>query len=104
LRNLLLGENNNLKNRDMHISGTLAAPKCQNKVENVTLDVTLDEMQVLNLLSNDGKLTQEEIAKLIDKSSRTVKRITDSLQEKKYIERVGGKRFGYWKVNNCSKL
>ncbi len=57
-------------------------------------------MQVLNLLRNDGKLTQEEIAKLIDKSSRTVKRITDSLQEKKYIERVGGKRFGYWKVNS----
>jgi fido (protein-threonine AMPylation protein) len=96
LRNLLLGENNELKNRNLHINCTLETPKCQN----VTLDVTLDEMQVLNLLRNDGKLTQEEIAKLIDKSSRTVKRITDSLQEKKYIERVGGKRFGYWKVNS----
>ena len=28
LRNLLLGESNLLKNRDMHISGSLSAPKC----------------------------------------------------------------------------
>lgn len=99
LRNLLLGENNPLKNRDMHISGSLSSPKCQIKNKNGTLDVTLDEMQVLNLIKKDGKLTQKKIGELIGKSDRTVKRITASLEEKKYIERVNGKRFGYWKVN-----
>ncbi len=99
LRNLLLGENNPLKNRDMHISGSLSSPKCQTENTNGTLDVTLDEMQVLNLLKKDGKLTQKKIGELIGKSDRTVKRITASLEEKQYIERVDGKRFGYWKVN-----
>ncbi len=75
------------------------APKCQTKNTNVTLGVTLDEIQVLNLLKNDKNLTQKKIAEIIGKSDRTVKRITSSLEEKKYIERVNGKRFGYWKVN-----
>ncbi len=99
LRNLLLGENNLLKNRDMHISGSLSCPKCQTENKNGTLDVTLDEMQVLNLLKKDGKLTQKKIGELIGKSDRTVKRITASLEKKKYIERINGKRFGYWIVN-----
>lgn len=95
LRNLLLGEDNELKNRNLHISGTLETPKCQN----VTLDVTLEESQILKLLMNDNKLTQKQIAELIGKSDRTVKRIISSLEEKVIISREGGKRFGYWKVN-----
>lgn len=95
LRNLLLGEKNALKNRSMHIGGTLDAPKCQSG----TLDVTLEEMQVLALLKTDGKLTQKNLAEKIGKSDRTVKRITVALEEKGLIERIGGKRFGYWKVN-----
>ena len=63
------------------------------------LDVTLEEMQVLALLKADGKLTQKNLAEKIGKSDRTVKRITVALEEKGLIERIGGKRFGYWKVN-----
>lgn len=99
LRNLLLGENNPLKNREMHVRSELLASKCQTKNTNVTLDVTLDEIQVLNLLKNDGNLTQKKIAEIIGKSDRTVKRITASLEEKGLITREKGKRFGYWKVN-----
>lgn len=95
LRNLLLGETNELKNRSMHIGGTLETPKCQSG----TLDVTLEEMQVLKCLQKDGKLTQKSLAQMVGKSERTIKRITVSLEEKKLIERIGGKRFGYWKVN-----
>jgi predicted HTH transcriptional regulator len=95
LRNLLLGENNELKNRNLHTNCTLETPKCQN----VTLDVTLEESQVLKLLKNDNKLTQKQIAELISKSDRTVKRIISSLEEKGIISREGGKRFGFWKVN-----
>lgn len=95
LRNLLLGEDNELKNRNLHVSGTLETPKCQN----VTLDVTLEELQILELLKNNNKLTQKQIAELISKSDRTVKRIISSLEEKGIISREGGKRFGYWKVN-----
>ena len=99
LRNLLLGENNPLKNRDMHISGSLTEPKCSEKFENCTLDCTLDEITVLNLLKTDSKMTQKQISENINKSLRTVKTITASLEKKGFITRINGKRFGYWKVN-----
>lgn len=99
LRNLLLNEKNELKNRNMHISGTLEAPKCQNVGGIGTLDVTLEELNVLNILKNDPQITQEKIAESINKSTRTVKRIIDSLKEKNIIIRIDGKRFGYWKIN-----
>ncbi len=67
-----------------------------------TLDVTLEEMQVLALLKTDGKLTQKNLAEKIGKSDRTVKRITVALEENSLIERIGGKHFGYWKVNVSS--
>lgn len=100
LRNLLLGEENELKNRYLHISGTLEDPKCHDNSKNVTLDVTLDESVILELIKTDPQITQERIASSINKSSRTVKRTIDSLKAKGIISREGGKRFGYWKVNN----
>ena len=60
---------------------------------------TLDEIAVLNLLKTDGKLTQTQIAESINKSARSVKTITKTLETKGLIERINGKRFGYWKVN-----
>ena len=99
LRNLLLGENNPLKNRDLHISGSLSSPKCNNESQNCTLDCTLDEATVLNLLKSDGKITQKKISEKIKKSERTVKTITASLEKKGLITRINGKRFGYWQVN-----
>lgn len=98
LRNLLLGETNELKNRNLHISCTSKSPKCQIADDNVTLDVTLDEMQILSVLKQNPKTTQKQLSMTINKSDRTVKRIISSLQEKGYIERINGKRFGYWKI------
>ena len=98
LRNLLLGENNELKNRNLHISGTLNAPKCYENKNNCTLDCTLDETLVLNLLKKNPQMTQKQLAQKINKSERTVKSITAKLEEKGFIKREGGKRFGYWSV------
>lgn len=42
--------------------------------------------------------TQKEIAAKIGKSERTVKSITIALQEKNIIQRVNGKRNGYWSI------
>ncbi len=47
LRNLILNENNELENRNMHIRYISEAPKCQKELQNVTLDVTLDESAVI---------------------------------------------------------
>lgn len=82
----------------MYIGGSLDAPKCNGENESCTLDCTLDELLVLNILKQNPKMTQKQLAQEIRKSERTVKTITISLEEKKRIERIGGKRFGYWKV------
>lgn len=42
--------------------------------------------------------TQKEIAAEIGKSERTVKSITIALQEKNILQRVNGKRNGYWSI------
>ena len=43
--------------------------------------------------------TQEEIAKQINKSVRTVKTYMAKIQEKGLIERKNGKKNGEWQVN-----
>ena len=106
-RNLILSENNELKNRNMLVhesdeqdfqSANTNAPKC--KI--CTLNCTLEEIAVINFLKERPKATQKEIALHIGKSERTVKNITISLTEKGIIERKNGKRNGFWdfKTNN----
>ncbi len=71
--------------------------------ENVTLDVTLDdlndsEIDVYNLIKTNSKITRDEIAIKLGKAVRTVQRITNFLVIKGYILRKGNNRFGYWEV------
>ena len=98
LRNLLLGEENVLRNRDLLITSVQSAsspvPKCQND----TLKCTLEELAVINILKVNAKTKQEDIATQIGKSLRTVKRIMASLSEKGVITRENGKRNGVWVV------
>ena len=68
------------------------------KVQNDTLKCTLEEMAVIRMISENPKITQKELVKVTGKSISTVKRITSSLQEKGYVRRVNGKRFGKWEV------
>ena len=67
-----------------------AISKCQN--------VTLEESLVLKIIAADPGITQKMIANSINKSDRTVKRITSSLQEKGLLVRKNGKRNGFWEV------
>ena len=97
LRNLVLGEQNELKNRYLHINFQSIKPT-SSKGQIDTLNVTLEERAVLNCLLSDAKITQQKIAGQIRKSPRTVKRIMASLSEKQIIVRKNGKRDGWWEV------
>ena len=102
--NLILGTTYELKNRYMHLdyvddgdfqSANSKVPKCQFG----TLECTLDELAILELIFKNPKITQKELMLETGKSLRTVKRIMDSLQnDRKYIRRVGGKRYGSWEI------
>ena len=104
--NLLLNENNILKNRELLVDwknkeNFQRAKNEENKISKsniCTLNCTLGEHFVLEFLKNNPKATQTEIAAHIKKSERTVKTITSSLQQKNLLERKNGKRNGYWVI------
>ena len=68
------------------------------KVQNDTLKCTLEEMTVMRLISDNPAITQKELVGVTGKSISTVKRIMSSLQEKGYVRRVNGKRYGKWEI------
>lgn len=69
----------------------------------VTVDVTLNDLNetekdIYNLIKDNPKITRNEMALKINKTIRTIQRITNSLVSKGYILRIGNNRFGYWEV------
>jgi DNA-binding Lrp family transcriptional regulator len=65
-------------------------PKCKN--------CTLEEFAILQILKNDPSVTQNELAKAIGKSERTIKARTVEMQKKGLLQRENGKRNGRWEV------
>ena len=102
--NLLMGTKHELKNRHMHVdyvgedenfqSVNVKISKCQND----TLECTLEEMAVLKIIKEKPDIKQSDLVTRTGKSLSTIKRIMESLQQKNYIRRVNGKRYGTWEV------
>ena len=101
--NLLLGTNHELKNRYMHVDfvDEITSQSINSKVSKYqfdTLDCTLEELAVLELVVKKPTVKQQELVEATGKSIATIKRIMKSLQNKNYIRREGGKRYGKWEV------
>jgi len=107
--NLLLGEKNILRNRDLHVKADKnatvksenAAVKSKNatvKSTNATVKVSATQKAILELLSGNGKLTAGDIASDIGKDVVTIKRTIKGLKLKGLLERVGSDKAGYWRV------
>ena len=86
LRNLLLNENNRLENKELHI-----VPSSPTKGDT-------REARLLVLLKTNPSIKTEELAKELSVSLRTVKSIVAILKKEGKLERVGGKKYGRWKV------
>ena len=101
--NLILGTNYELKNRYMHVDYTdnydsqSVNPKVP-KSQFDTLECTLEELAVLELISKNPSMKQKELVTETGKSLSSIKRIMESLQKKEYIRRVDGKRYGKWEI------
>lgn len=91
LRNLLLGEDNILSNREMHIG--------YKEIDIHKEDLIERDNLVLEILKENSSITLEEVAVKIGKSVRTIKVIVKKLQDNGKLERIGGKKTGQWKVN-----
>ncbi len=68
----------------------------------VLVDVLIDvlEIKIIEVLKENNKIRQKEIAKEVHTSIATVQRIMKNLIEQGRIQRKGGKRYGYWEVND----
>lgn len=63
---------------------------------NGTLNGTLNS--ILEMIKNKNNITQKEISEKTGISLRTIKRNIDILKNDGYIERIGAKKSGYWKI------
>lgn len=100
--NLLLDTHYELKNKCMHIDYAENNFQSINskvlKYQFDTLDCTLEELAVLELVAKNSTIKQQELVEATGKSIATIKRIMKSLQNKNYIRRESGKRYGKWEV------
>lgn len=100
--NLLLDTHYELKNRYMHIdyaeSNFQSISQKVPKYQFDTLDCTLEELAVLELVAKNPTIKQQELVEATGKSIATIKRIMKSLQDKNYIRRESGKRYGKWEI------
>ena len=101
--NLLLDTNYELKNRYMHIdyvdgSNLQSVNSKVSKSQFDTLNSTLEEVAILELIAKNPNVKQQELVEATGKSLSTVKRIMKSLQDKNYIRRESGKRYGRWEI------
>ena len=63
-----------------------------------TLNCSLEELAVLERIAQNPTIKQQELVSATGKSIATVKRIITSLQDKNYIRRKRGKRYGRWEL------
>lgn len=92
--NLLANANFELKNRFTHVDYEQSAIQEISKCN----DFTLEEQAIINVIKVNSSIKQEEIAKVINKSLRTVKTRMIEMQEKGLIARKNGKRNGKWVI------
>lgn len=57
------------------------------------------ETVLIEILRKNPNSTYDNLAKQMDISRSTVKRTIKTLVENQQIEHIGGRRYGYWKIN-----
>ena len=64
----------------------------------MTGTISSRESRIVDLIKSNPNITVETIAENLEVSSRTIKSVLKSMQDKGIIKRENGKRFGYWKI------
>ena len=102
IRNLLLGENNELKNRYLHINHLFEENADKNAEINagINAEIKISEKQkkIILILKEDPYCTIKEISDKLDVNHSTVERNIKKLRENGIIERVGARKDGKWIV------
>ena len=104
IRNLILGETNELKNRYLHINGLFEENVGVNetsvgaKEESVGVKLNKTQTKIVGFIKNNTNITIKEMAKYAGVETRTIERNIKALKEKEIIDRVGAHKNGCWIV------
>ena len=100
--NLLLGEKNPLKNRELRLFFDKSANVPVNvpaKIDDVPVNVPVNRKdEIVNMLSANPNLTAEGLADFFAVTSKTIKRDFATLKNEGRIKRVGSDKTGHWEV------
>ena len=112
LRNLLLGENNELKNRYLHIRWNEELGKRNEELSSQRNSVGSQESSqekpvssqekpelILKMLESNPNMNLQEIAYKLNMTRRGVQKITDKLKSECKLMREGSTKSGKWIVN-----
>ncbi|MDR2010906.1 MAG: Fic family protein [Bacteroidales bacterium] len=104
LSNILLNENNILKNREMHIHFVENVEKddtvYQNGGVNGGVKLTETQKKIVTIIGENNTVTQAEIARKIEKPLRTIENNIKKLKEQGIISRVGSDKKGSWIITS----
>lgn len=109
IRNLLLGEQNELKNRYLHIGGIFKENVGENSEnvgengksvgensENVGVKLNKTQKKILDCIKENRNCTISDMAKYAKVETRTIERNIKALKEKGLVGRNGADRGGKW--------
>ena len=83
-------------------SALIGQPKTPNRQDvgkDVGLEVGLAE-KIIELISDNSEIKMSEMAEKLEVTTRTIEREMKKLRESGCVKRVGGKRYGNWKIND----
>jgi len=69
-----------------------------NLVKGLVKELSDTQIKILNLVSEDKYITKSAMAKQIGTSTTTIDNHIETLKEKNLLQRVGGRKTGYWQI------
>lgn len=90
----LTGENKNVAINDENVAKNVAL-----KVKEKYPELRKVYIDIIEVISKDNYITQEEIASELNKTRNSIYRNIKALKEIGILERLGSKKNGYWKIN-----
>ena len=113
-RNLILGENNELKNRYTHIDydeyikkfGEKAISSEKNQsindtakiTQKITVKITVNQQKIIDVIKENPFVTQEELSSIVGIARLNINKNMKKMQEQGIIKRVGADKNGHWEI------
>ena len=109
-RNLLMGEQWNLRNRYLHIAptaewkeqpclGEKQSDVTQNVTQNVTKKLTIRQQEILRLVEVDRTISAASMATALGVTVRSIRRDIEAIRQHYNLKWIGPTKGGHWEIN-----